>query len=212
MAGVILKFDYIDDEIWEPEVDEKGNVKRGWLKAVSGIRRPLLSIERIKRLYVFGGKLYVLYDAPNAESYSEYAAQLPKLAVELDYKIAVERTYCGECTCRGYRFVINAMYEVERLLEKLLGVAVERGEALPKEARPANFSLAPIDITLYSRRIVGIAVVENPRFEEPGRGEATYRGRYVVLVDDYGSYLLYRVISGGEVDLEKALEAVGRNA
>jgi len=198
MVDVVLKFDYIDDEIWEPEVDEKGNVKRGWVKAVSGINRPLLNIARIKRLYVFGGKLYVLYDAENIERYSKYMTPLPPLAVELDYEVYPDRN--GDC--KIWRFSINTTYEVERFLERL-GVEVELEHVMPQDVRPVNFSLTPVDVTLYSHRIVGIAMVDDPQFVGPG-GASTYEGRYVVVQDDFGGYSLYRVIKG-DVDLEKAL-------
>ena len=42
-------------------------MKSRWIKAISGISRPLLNIARMKKLYVFDGRLYVLYRVPNDE-------------------------------------------------------------------------------------------------------------------------------------------------
>jgi hypothetical protein len=207
MTDVILKFDYIDDEILWPEF-AGGRIKTGWVKAVSGIRNPLLNVARIKRLYVFDGKLYVLYDVEAVERYSKYMASLPPLAVELDYEIYPEEIDDRNCTCKIWRFLIDATYEVERLLKSLLGVDVEMEHSMPPDVQPANFATAPVDIALYRTRIVGIAVVENPRFVGVGREESTYEGRYVAVQDDFGGYTLYHIKDNTDVDLEKALETL----
>ncbi len=194
MTDVVLKFDYIDDEVLWPEV-RGGKLVSGWVKAVSGIDRPLLNVTRIKKVYVgpFDGKLYILYDAESVERYSKYMAPLPPLAVELDYDVYPEKIYNGDCICKIYRFAINALYEEERFIQKLLGVEVELEHVLSNASYPLNFTMLPVNVMLYTRRITGIAVKEKPRFKLC-KEEDTYDGKYVVLADETG-FSLYRIKS-----------------
>jgi len=194
-TDVVLKFDYIDDEILRPEL-RNGELVGGWVKAVSGIDRPLLNVARIKKIYAYDGKLYVLYDAESVEGYSKYIAPLPPLAVELDYDIHPEPINDGDCTCRIWRFSISALNEEERFIRKLLGVEAELEADLSWASYPLNFTMIPVSITLYTRRITAIAVVKNPKFRLC-REESTYRGKYVVLANGSG-YSLYRI--KGDVD------------
>jgi hypothetical protein len=203
MTDVILRFDYIDDEIMWPEF-RGGRLISGWVRAVSGIRRVLLNVVRIKKVYAYDGKLYVLYDAEDVQRYGQYLAQLPPLAVELDHEIYYERVYDGDCTCKIWRLSISTLYEEERFLQKL-GAEVELEHLLPVDVWPVNFSIIPVDITLYTKRIRGIAVVKNPQFEGRGYEKTTYEGRYVILVDEYGGYALFRIKSDVDVDLKKLL-------
>jgi hypothetical protein len=194
----VLKFDYIDDEILRPE-HKNGELVSGWVRAASGINRPLLNIARIKKIYAYDGKLYVLYDADaeNVEDYSRYTAPLPPLAVELDYNIHLEPIYGdGGCACKIWRLSISALNEEEKFIRKLLGVEAELEADLPWTSYPLNFTMIPVNITLYTRRITAIAVVKNPKFRLC-REESTYRGKYVVLADGSG-YSLYRI--KGDVD------------
>jgi len=190
MTDVVLKFDYIDDQIQWPEFSG-GKMVVGWVMAISGIDRPLLNVARIKKVYAYGGKLYVLYSAESAERYSKYAAPLPPLAVELDYDIYPEKIQDSGCVCKIWRFSISALYEEERFIRKLLGVEAEMEHSLSDASYPLNFTMVPVDITLYTKRIDGIAVVENPRFKFC-QEENTYEGKYVVLADKTG-YSLYRI-------------------
>ena len=190
MTEVVLRFDYIDDEVMWPEVSG-GRIVSGWVRAVAGVEWPLLNVVRIKKVYVFDGKLYILYDAESVERYSKYVAPLPSLAVELDYDIYPENIYNGDCMCKIYRFAISALYEEERFIRKLLGVEAELEYILSDASYPLNFTMVPVNITLYTKRIDSIAVVENPRFKFC-KEENTYEGKYVVLVDKIG-YSLYRI-------------------
>jgi len=49
MTDVVLKFDYIDDQIQWPEFSG-GKMVVGWVMAISGIDRPLLNVARIKKV------------------------------------------------------------------------------------------------------------------------------------------------------------------
>jgi hypothetical protein len=200
MTDVILRFDYIDDEIMWPEFDTGGRLRVGWVRAVSGIRRALLNVVRIKRIYAHDGKLYVLYDAEDIQRYGQYLAYLPTPAVELDHEIYYERLHDG---CKIWRLSISTLYEEERFIQKLFGVEAEPEHLLPQDVWPVNFSIIPLDITLYTKRIRGIATVENPQFGDRRGGKTTYEGRYIVLVDEYGGYALYRVKNDVDVDLKK---------
>jgi len=209
--NMILRFDYIDDEIMWPEFGADGVLKVGWVRAVSGIRRTLLNVVRIKRIYAYGGKLYVLYDAEDIQRYGQYLAPLPSLAVELDHEINYERLRDGSCICRIWRLSISTLYEEERFIKKLLDVEVEMEHSLSNASYPLNFTLMPADIALYTKYLNGIAVVENPRFKLCS-DENTYHGKYVVLVDEVG-FSLYRIKDDVDISqlkkrlLEKLYEA-----
>jgi len=199
MTDVVLKFDYIDDEVMWPEF-AVGRLRVGWVRAVSGIRRALLNVVRIKRIYVYDGKLYVLYDAEDVQRYGQYLAQLPPLAVELDHEVYYERLHDGSCTCKIWRLSINSLYEAELFIKKLLDVEVELEHSLSNASYPLNFAMLPIDIALYTKRINGIAVVENPQFKLC-KDENTYWGKYVVLADETG-FSLYRIIKD-DIDISE---------
>ena len=59
---VVLKLDHIDDEIMWPEFDGD-EMRVGWVDAFVGTKALLLNVKWIRRIYAFGGKLYVVYDA-----------------------------------------------------------------------------------------------------------------------------------------------------
>ncbi len=106
---------------------------------------------------------------------------------------------------------LDAFYEEETFLKKLLGMEVELADFVSLNAPPINFSITPVDVVLYKNHITGIAIVENPRFEkreedacEDEEEVCEYKGRYVVLKDDY-SYVLFRIY-GDAPPLEKLLE------
>jgi hypothetical protein len=195
MVDVVLRFDHIDDEVRWP-MFSGGKMVAGWVEAAAGIRRTLLNAVRIRKIYAFDGRLYVLYDAEDAQRYGRYLAPLPPLAVELDYDIYPEKIRGDECTCRIWRFSVSGLYEEERFIRKLLGVEAEPEYDLSNASYPLNFTLIPVDITLYMKHIDGIAVVENPRFKQCD-GRDTYEGKYVVLADEVG-FSLFRI--KGDVD------------
>jgi hypothetical protein len=204
-ADVTLRLVYIDDEVMWPEPSADGDSLRvGWVKAVADTGHILLlDVSRIKKIYGYGGRLYVLYEAEVAERYSIYVAQPPSLVVELDYDVYYEHLYDSGCTCKMWRFSIDASRERERFIKKVFGADAEPDAelkcVLAKDAQPVNFSIVPVNISLYATEIAGIAVVENPRFRLHG-GEDTYEGKYVVLLDGLGFYFLYLCC---EVDAEK---------
>jgi len=199
MTKVVLKFNYIDDEIQWPEFNG-GKMVSGWVTAVAGSRRVLLNVIRIKRIYAYGGDIYVVYNAESVDRYSKYVAPLPPLAVELDFDIHYQQLYSdGGCTCKIWRLSINSVYEEERFIKKLLDVEVEMEHTLSNASYPLNFTMLPIDVTLYMKHIGGIAVVKNPRFRLCNDGDA-YRGKYVVLADET-SFSLYRI--KGDVDISQ---------
>ena len=204
--NMILRFDYIDDEIMWPEFGADGRLLTGWVRAVSGIRRTLLNVVRIKRIYAYGGKLYVLYDAEDVQRYGQYLAPLPSLAVELDYDIHYEKINSGSCTCKIYRFAISDLYEEERFIQKLLGVEVELEHVLSPASYPLNFTVIPVDVILYTRHITGIAVVENPKFRFC-KDENVYEGKYVIITDGAG-FSLYRIKS--DVDMPHLVAELGK--
>jgi len=190
MTNVILRFDYVDDEIQWPEFSV-GKIVAGWVTAVAGIRRTLLNVMRIKKVYAYDGKIYVMYDAESVDRYSAYMAPLPPLAVELDFDVHYQQLYGDGCTCKIWRLSINTLYEEERFIKRLLDVEVELEHSLTNASYPLNFAMLPIDVMLYTRHFDGIAVVENPRFRLC-RDEDTYHGKYVVLADETG-FSLYRI-------------------
>jgi len=49
MTDVILRFDYIDDEVMWPEFDAEDRLKVGWIKATSGVRRMLLNVSQLRK-------------------------------------------------------------------------------------------------------------------------------------------------------------------
>jgi len=208
MTDVVLKFDYIDDEIQGPEFDASGRMRVGWVTAFAvGNRRTLLNVARIRKVYAYGGQLYILYDAENVERYSQYLAQLPPLAVELDFDVHYQRLYDGDCACKIWRFSISTLYEEERFIKKLLGVEAEMEHSLPDASYPLNFTLIPVNIMLYTKRIDGIAVVKNPRFKSCN-DEDTYEGKYVVFADETG-FSLYRIKN--DVDIKQLKKRLLKN-
>jgi hypothetical protein len=200
-TDVTLRLVYIDDEVMWPEPNTDGDSLRvGWVKAVADTGNLLLlDVSRIKKIYGYGGRLYVLYEAEVAERYSIYVAQPPSLAVELDYDVYYEHLYDGDCACKIWRFSIDASRERERFIKKLFGADAELKYVLAKDAQPVNFSVVPVNVALYATAVVGVAVVENPRFRMYGE-EDMYEGRYIVLLDGLGFYFLYHC---QDVDAEK---------
>jgi hypothetical protein len=96
------------------------------------------------------------------------------------------------------------LYEEERFIKKLLDVEAEAEHSLSNASYPLNFTLIPVDIVLYTRRIGGIAVVENPRFKLC-KDEDTYWGKYVVLADETG-FSLFRIKDDADIpQLKKRL-------
>ena len=86
----------------------------------------------------------------------------------------------------------------------MLGVEVELEHSLSNASYPLNFTVLPLGIALYTRRIDGIAVVENPRFRLC-KDEDTYWGKYVVLADETG-FSLYRIKDDTDIsELKKRL-------
>jgi len=194
---VVLKLDHIDDEIMWPEFDGD-EMRVGWVDAFVGTKVLLLNVKWIRRIYAFGGKLYVVYDAEDASRYERFTAPLPELAVELKFEIYEDRIYDGDHYCRIYRLEIDTFDEVKQFVSKLLRVEAGPDEYLvPPHSRPLNFTLTPIDVMLFGHHIKGIAVVENPAFDFLG-GRDEYAGRYAVVVDDDGFYTLIPI--KGEAD------------
>ena len=189
---VILKLDHIDGEIKWPEFDG-GEMRVGWVDAFAGTKALLLNVRWIRKIYAFGGKLYVVYDAEVASRYERFAApSLPELAVELKFEIYEDRIHDGDHRCRIYRLVIDAADEVRQFISKLLRVEAGDEFLVPPPSRPLNFTLTPIDVALFGHYIKGIAVAENPAFDFLGERDE-YRGRYAVVVDDDGFYTLFRI-------------------
>jgi len=190
---VILKLDHIDGEIKWPEFDGD-EMRVGWVDAFSGTKALLLNVKWIRKIYAFGGKLYVVYDAEDAGRYERFAVpSLPELAVELKFEIYEDRIHDGDHRCRIYRLVIDAADEVRQFVSKLLRVEVGHNYLmLLPQSRPLNFTLTPIDVALFGHYIKGIAVAENPAFDFLGERDE-YRGRYAVVVDDDGFYTLFRI-------------------
>ncbi len=190
---VILKLDHIDDEIRWPEFDGD-EMRIGWVDAFASTKSLMLNVMRIRKIYAFGGKLYVVYDAEVASRYERFAVpSLPELAVELKFGIYEDRIRDGDHRCRIYRLVIDADDEVRQFISKLFGVEVKHNYLmLLPQSRPLNFTLTSIDVMLFGHHIKGIAVAENPAFSFEGERDE-YRGRYAVVVDDDGYYMLFRI-------------------
>jgi hypothetical protein len=192
---VILKLDHIDDEVMWPVFDGNGNEMRvGWVDAFAGTKALLLNVKRIRKIFAFGGKLYVVYDAEVASRYERFAvSSLPELAVELKFEIYEDRIHDGDNRCRIYRLAIDAADEVRQFISKLLRVEVGHNYLmLLPQSRPLNFTLTPIDVALFGHHIKGIAVAENPAFDFLGDRDE-YRGKYAVVVVDDGFYMLFRI-------------------
>jgi hypothetical protein len=180
-----------------------GRLADGYVRAVAsakwGVKQIWLSVARIKKIYAFGGRLYVLYDAEDVQLYEPFTAQLPPLAAELDYEACYELVD----GCGSWRLLIKTSRGEEAFLQKLLGAEVEPAHFAPRDASPVNFSVVPVGVVLYESYIVGIAVAENPRLIRGDR-EDVYEGRYVVLEDGHG-YKLFRVY-GDAPPLDQVLE------
>jgi len=77
MTDIVLRFGCIDDEIRRPKVEENRLIE-GYVKAVAntkwGFKKVWLSVEKIKQIYTFGGRLYVLYDADDVRMYGPFLA------------------------------------------------------------------------------------------------------------------------------------------
>jgi hypothetical protein len=211
MADVVLRFDYIDDEIRWPKAEENRLIE-GYVKAVAntrwGFKEAWLNVRKIKRIYAFGGKLYVLYDAEDVRMYGPFLARLPPFVAEIDYKVYYEADNSGGC--KIWRFSLDTFREEETFLKRLLGTEVELTDFVSLKASPVNFVITPVDVVLYKNHITGIAVAENPKFRKDACGDEEetcgdeYEGRYIVLKDDY-SYVLFRIY-GDAPPLEKLLE------
>jgi hypothetical protein len=93
--------------------------------------------------------------------------------------------------------VIDAADEVKQFVSKLMRVEAGDEFLVPPPSRPLNFTLTPIDVTLFGRSLRGIAIAENPAFDFLG-GRDQYCGRYVVVVDDESFFTLVRI--KGEAD------------
>jgi hypothetical protein len=210
MADVVLRFDYIDDEIRWPKA-EGDRLIEGYVKAVAntrwGFKEAWLGVGKIKRIYAFGGKLYVLYDAEDVRMYGPFLARLPPFAAEIDYKVYYE----VNGGCEMWRFSLDTFREEETFVKRLLSAEVELADFVSLNASPANFAIIPVDVVLYKNHITGIAVAENPKFKREDACEDEeeicvdkYQGRYVVLKDDY-SYVLFRIYDNAP-PLEKLLE------
>jgi hypothetical protein len=210
---VVLKFVYIDDEVMWPEPNDDGDSLRvGWVRAVTESGHIiLLDVSRIRKVYGYGGRLYVLYETEVAERYSRFVAQLPPLAVELDYDVYYEYLHDGDCVCKKWRFSIDTTHERGRFIKKAFGTDAELAYIFAKDAQPVNFSVVPLNIALYATTITGAAVVENPKFRLYGK-ENVYRGKYIVLVDDLGFYYLYLCRDVDTEKLESLLKRTARDA
>ena len=167
------------------------------LNTYQGVRKLKLRISRIKHIYVFNGKLYVVYD-DDKRKYEPFLATLPPLAIEVDKDVYYEYVD-DDGKCKIWRFSLRTVPEDYRLLQKILGNIFEYDGF--ENSRPKNFTITPINIKLYFMRITGIAVVENPQFNEN-----EYKGIYIILTDDFGGYTLYRVYGIDIEDLKKLLE------
>lgn len=200
-ATEILMFDHIEEEIRWPKV-EGNRLVDGYVTAVlnthQGVRKLELQISRIKHIYVFNGKLYVVYD-DDKRKYEPFLTVLPPLAVEVDKDIYYEYVD-NEGKCKIWRFSLRTVPEDYRLLQKLLGNMFEYDGF--EDSRP-NFTITPVNIKLYFMRITGVAVVEDPRFE---LSENEYKGIYIILTDDFGGYTLYRVYGIDIENLKRLLE------
>jgi hypothetical protein len=201
----VLKVNYISNVIEWPESDGDGKLKGGWVEARANLRILLLDVKRIEKVYAFGGLLYVVYNAEDVDKYADFTTPLPDFAVELEHYIYEERTRDVACDCarkcecvgRIYRLHVGAPNEVEQFIAKTLRVDVEPNkERVSLAARPLNFTLMPVNITLYTKQVAGIAIAENPEFYLGSIAPEMYdiikySGKYIVV---YGSdgYTLFR--------------------
>ncbi len=149
MTGVVLAFDYIDDEVRWPKA-EGDWLAEGYVKAVAntkdGFKETWLTVRRIKKIYALCSKLYVSHDAEGIRWYEPLLAQLPPFAAEIDYKVCYEADNSG---CKTWRFSLDAFREEETFLKKLLGMEVELADFVSLNASPASFSITPVDVVLY---------------------------------------------------------------
>ncbi len=103
MTDVVLRFDYIDDEVKWPKA-ERDWLAEGYVKAVAntkwGFKEAWLNVRKIKKIYALCGRLYVLYDAEDVEMYWPFLTQLPPFAAEIDYKVRYEADNSG---CKTWR-------------------------------------------------------------------------------------------------------------
>jgi len=107
MTDVVLRFDYIDDEIRRFKVEENRLIE-GYVKAVTnakwGFKEAWLNVKKIKQIYAFGGRLY---DADDVKMYKPFLARWPPFAAEIDYKVRYELT--NNCSYKVWRFSLDML-------------------------------------------------------------------------------------------------------
>jgi hypothetical protein len=155
-----------------------------------------IDASRIKGLYFFDGRFYVVYETENADFYKKYVSDIPALATKLNFRIEeiveqrckrcgsliewdADEPYCPKCggNFPGYNEIpvkllergIGFKEEVEGFARALLGAEVEYVDALFRNIAGGFtplFDLSPVYITLYTCVVKEVAVVENPVFKE----------------------------------------------
>jgi hypothetical protein len=155
-----------------------------------------IDASRIKGLYFFDGRLYVVYETENADFYKKYVSDIPALATKLNFRIEeiveqrckrcgsliewdADEPYCPKCggNFPGYNEIpvkllergVGFKEEVESFARALLGAEVEYVDALFRNIAGGFtplFDLSPVYITLYTCVVKEVAIVENPVFKE----------------------------------------------
>jgi Zn finger protein HypA/HybF involved in hydrogenase expression len=155
-----------------------------------------IDASRIKELYFFDGRLYVVYETENADFYKKYVSEIPVLATKLNFQIKeiieercrrcgsliewdADEPYCPKCGANfpGYDEIpvkllergIGFKEEIENFARALLGAEVEYVDALFRNIAGGFtplFDLSPVYITLYTCVVKEVAIVENPVFKE----------------------------------------------
>jgi len=192
-----------------------------------------IDASRIKELYFLDGRFYVVYETENADFYKKYTSEVPALATKLSFKVKeIIEERCKRCKsliewdadepfcpkCGGYygydeipvKLLERGMEfreEIEAFARRLLETDVEYVDMLywnPAGGFTPLFDLSPVHVTLYTCVVKGVAIVENPTFEESHWDEAmTYKrvfeGKFAVLQvssrSSFGSwyYVLFRL-------------------
>jgi hypothetical protein len=157
---------------------------------------------RIKELYFFNSRFYVVYETENADFYKKYASEVPALATKLSFKIKeIIEERCKRCKrliewdadepfcprCGGYYYGYDEIpvkllergvefgEEIESFTRRLLETDVEYVDMLywnPAGGFTPLFDLSPVHVTLYTCVVKGAVILENPAFEESHWDEA----------------------------------------
>ena len=156
----------------EKKIDEKGRVE---VESINGSRFTL-RVRNIKDIYYHKGVFYVIYETENPEFYEKYSVQeVPTLAIYVSLS-TVEDLESGE---KWIELDGHELREVKEFVSKFLNKKLEFEDYL--YGFTPMFTVERICVELFSVKISGVAVAENPAFMWIGGKQESYQGRFLVI-------------------------------